>query len=236
MVIKRVELLLDGYFEIDMGMLVYLKSAYYGKTYLAALKCLFIETENNRYIIDTGIGDVPESYIKFVHPHREEHTLERSLNKIGYKPEDINIVINTHLHYDHVGNNRLFKIAKKYVHKKELEYSKAPHRFYKGGYWKEHLTDMQFETFESDFEIEPGIEIIETVGHTPGHCSVVVEYKDKRYIFTGDCAPLEENIRLRNIIGILYSPVDATNALDRLISLNGIYITSHDNTQLTLPD
>jgi hypothetical protein len=64
MAVERVALLHDGFFEIDMGMLVYLKSSYYGKKYLAALKPMLVQTGDSNVLVDTGICDLPDSYAK----------------------------------------------------------------------------------------------------------------------------------------------------------------------------
>jgi glyoxylase-like metal-dependent hydrolase (beta-lactamase superfamily II) len=86
-------------------------------------------------------------------------------------------------------------------------------------------------------EAEPvkGVKVIPTVGHTPGHQSVIIDdYKGKKYIYCGDVAPLKENLTDRNIVGVLYNPVEALEAIDKLRKIRGNYIYSHDNEQMTI--
>ena len=238
MTIKSIKLLFDGYFELDMGMLVYAKTPYYGVKYKAALKPLLVQTDSDNILIDTGIGDLPNEVKKYYKPERNQ-TLEQSLAAEGLAPEDISMVINTHLHVDHCGNNQLFKKAKFIVQEAELEYSKNPHRFQKGGYIQELFSGLNYSTVSGDCDITECISVLYTAGHTPGHQSVLVDAREvpklgKRYIYCGDEAPLNENLQKRNITGILYDQVRSLEAIDRLRAIEGEYIYSHDNTQLKI--
>ncbi len=237
MVVKSLKLLSDGYFELDMGMLVYAKTPYYGIKYMAALKPLLVQTESDYILIDTGLGDLPVDFQRFYTVDRKQ-TLEKSLASEKLATDDISIVINTHLHADHCGNNHLFGNAKFIIQELELEYAYHPDRFLKGGYIKELFDGLKFATIRGDSEVVEGINVILTGGHTRGHQSVVVDATEsplgKTYIYCGDEAPLAENLQKRNITGILYSQVKSLAAIDRLRSINGEYIYSHDRTQLEL--
>ena len=236
MPIKSLKLLTDGYFELDMGMLVYGKTPYYGKKYMAALKPLLIQTESDNILIDTGMGELPAEYIPYYKPDRKQ-TLDQSLSSFGLAPEDISLVINTHLHVDHCGNNRMFKNARFVVQETELEYAKNPDRFLKGGYIRNLFEGLNFELINGDTEILPGLSVILTSGHTPGHQSVLVDAKErlgKTYIYCGDESPLAENLQRRNITGILYSQVKSLAAIDKLRSIEAEYIYSHDREQMEI--
>lgn len=235
--IQNIKLLFDGYFELDMGMLVYAKTPYYGVKYMAALKPLLIQTDAENILVDTGIGDLPEEVKKFYKPDRPQ-TLAQSLAAEDLAPDDISVVINTHLHVDHCGNNRLFKNAKFIVQESELEYAQNPHRFQKGGYIPELFDSLAFSTVDGDCEVLPGISVILTGGHSRGHQSVLVDATDsasgKKYLYCGDEAPLQENLEKRNITGILYSQVKSLEAIDRLRSIEAEYVYSHDRDQMQL--
>jgi N-acyl homoserine lactone hydrolase len=237
MTIKSLKLLFDGYFELDMGMLVYAKTDYYGIKYMAALKPLLIRTESDNILIDTGIGELPEEYRKYYTVDRKQ-TLQMSLQTEGLTPEDISVVINTHLHADHCGNNHLFKHAKFIVQESELKYAYNPDRFLKGGYITQLFDGLDFATVKGDQEVYPGVNVILTSGHTPGHQSVIVDATNsplnKTYIYCGDEAPLAENLQKRNITGILHSQVKSLAAIDRLRSIKGEYIYSHDRNQMEI--
>jgi len=105
-------------------------------------------------------------------------------------------------------------------------------------YIKKLFEGLKFETVNGDQNITAEISVLLTGGHTPGHQSVVVDATNsklgKRYIYCGDEAPLEENLKKRNITGILYSQVKSLAAIDRLRSIEGEYIYSHDRRQMEI--
>lgn len=229
----------DGYFELDMGMLVYAKTPYYGVKYMAALKPLLVQTDSDYILVDTGIGTLPDKYQQYYKVTRKpEQTLKNSLKTEDLSPDDISIVINTHLHVDHCGNNKLFKNAKFIVQETELNYAFNPHRFQKGGYVKELFDGLDYKTVSGNSEVIPGINLVLTAGHTPGHQSVIIDATStplgNKYVYCGDEAPLEENLKKRNITGILYNQVKSLEALDMLLGLNAKYIYSHERTQLQI--
>ena len=101
-------LLSDGYFTLDKSLLVYTK--YQGQIYEAALKPLLIIAGKDKILVETGIGELPETYKKFHTTKRKpDQALRTQLQKHRIKPEDITLIINTHLHFDHCGNNTYFQ-------------------------------------------------------------------------------------------------------------------------------
>ncbi len=62
----------------------------------------------------------------------------------------------------------------------------------------------------------------------------MVVHNETDYIFCGDIVPLKENLERRNIVGVLYTPVDALESLDQLRKLKGVHIFSHDNEQMEI--
>jgi glyoxylase-like metal-dependent hydrolase (beta-lactamase superfamily II) len=233
MTVKSVRILQDGFFTINKGLLIYAKTQYYGQQYRAALKPLLIESRDHWILVDTGMGKINEKYAKFYLQERTP-SLEGGLESAGLSPKDISVVINTHLHFDHCGNNKLFPEAEFLVQEGELEYARNPHRFQKGGYLKELFDSVEYTEVRGEKKVCDGVRVIPTPGHTPGHQSVVVELGETKYVYCGDVAPVRENIEERNIVGILHNPVQALESIDLLIGLGGTYIYSHDNEQLSI--
>ena len=121
------------------------------------------------------------------------------------RDSDITIVVNTHLHFDHCGNNALFKNAKFYVQADELRYAYAPDRFQKAAYIREFFdVNVDYVMLKGKYRLTEEISILPTAGHTVGHQSVIVKLNDKNYVYCGDAAPLKENLEKRNIPGVLY--------------------------------
>lgn len=232
MAVREVHLLHDGYLELDMGMLVYMKTQYYGIKYQAALKPLLVVTESEKLLIDSGIAPLPPSLSKYVRYSKDVDILE-SLSSQGVTADDISVVVNTHMHLDHCGNNRLFRKARYIVQRDELAYSGNPDRFMRGGYVKEFYQDLSFDTVDGRETITNGVTVMDTPGHTPGHQSVIIQAGGRKIVYTGDAAPLLENIERRDITGIIYDPRKELESIDRLRAEGGEIIASHDLLQMS---
>jgi glyoxylase-like metal-dependent hydrolase (beta-lactamase superfamily II) len=210
---------------------------YMGQPYNAALKPLLILTPKEKILVDTGMGELPEKYQKLFNVKRKsQENLRAQLAQHGLRPEDIDIVVNTHLHFDHCGNNELFKNAKVIVQADEYRYAFEPDRFQQVAYMRE-LFDIKidYEHVHGERQIDDDVFVVPTSGHSIGHQSVIVKADGKNYVYCGDAAPTRENLERRNIPGVLYCAHKALKSIDHLRAIeNAVYIYSHDNEQLTL--
>ena len=173
-----------------------------GVKIVAPILMWFIEGAGHRILVDTGVSD-PEWASKYHHPIvREEHEEPtRAIESIGLKPEDIELVINTHLHWDHCFNNDLFPNARILVQAEELRYAISPlpcHGLYYESQiigmrpgWLEDLDRM--EIVDGEREVEPGISLVPLPGHTPGFQGVLVELPSGPCMIASDSCPLFEN-------------------------------------------
>ena len=231
----KLSLVCDGFLTMDKSFLVYMK--YMGQPYEAALKTLLIQTGKENILVDTGAGELPEKLRKFYKVNKEpEQNLKAQLTLHGLNPQDINIIVNTHLHFDHCGNNALFPHAKFIVQAEEYDYALKPERFQEAAYAKE-LFDFKADRqlIHGEFRLSDQVQLVPTQGHSIGHQSVIVKTADRSYVYCGDAAPLRENLERRNIPGILHCSHHALESIDRLKAIsNAAYIYSHDNEQLTL--
>jgi len=228
-------LLSNGYFTLDKSFLVYTK--YQGQIYKAALKPLLIIAGKEKILVETGIGELPETYRKFHTVKRNpDQALRAQLQRHKIKPEDITLVINTHLHFDHCGNNALFSNAKFYVQAEELRYAYAPDRFQKAAYLRKFFdAGLDYVPVRGKHQLTDNIILVPTPGHSIGHQSVLIKEERKNYVYCGDAAPLRENLEKRNIPGVLYRADQALKSIDKLRSIkNAVYIYSHDNEQLQI--
>lgn len=225
----------DGFFTLDKSFLIYMK--YMGQLYNAALKPLLILTPKEKILVDTGAGELPEKHRTLFNVKRNaEENLKAQLTHHGLTPDDIDIVVNTHLHFDHCGNNTLFKNAKFIVQADEYRYAFEPDRFQQAAYLRE-LFDVKidYEFIQGDRKIANDVFVVSTPGHSIGHQSVIIKADNKDYVYCGDAAPTKENLERRNIPGILYCAHKALKSIDHLRAIeNAVYIYSHDNEQLTL--
>ncbi|MGH3205839.1 MAG: MBL fold metallo-hydrolase, partial [Streptosporangiaceae bacterium] len=101
-------------------------------------------------------------------------------------PADIGLVINTHLHFDHCGQNAVFKHAPFYVQRAELDRARRESPVLRDWF---DFTGARFELLDGDAEVLPGLEVIATPGHTSGHQCVLVRAGDDAFdLLIGDAA------------------------------------------------
>lgn len=105
------------------------------------------------------------------------------LEKEGISVEQVDTIINTHLHHDHCGNNHLFRGRELLVHEKEILFARET-------YWPEYL-DANIELLDvnlvtGSLQVAEDVRIIETPGHTPGSISVIVETDEGKTLIAGD--------------------------------------------------
>ena len=120
-------------------------------------------------LVDTGVGGPDEMLSDWRVVNR---AAAEALADIDMSPADIDLVINTHLHFDHCGQNAVFSHAPFYVQRAEVNRAKVESRdlFEWLGFM-----DARFELLDGDVEIVPGVRVIATPGHTSGHQSVLVQ-------------------------------------------------------------
>ena len=124
-------------------------------------------------------------------------------------PDDVDMVVLTHCHTDHIGNVSLFKNATVYVHEGE-EY-----------------TIPNAKIVKEDTEIAKGVRLVHTPGHSNGSMSVFVE-ADRRYAIVGDAAPLKDNFTKR-IIPALHTDAEAARAsLEKIAEWADVIVPGHD--------
>ena len=121
-------------------------------------------------LVDTGVGIGNDHIDDRFKPHRTP--IAEELSKFEIKTTDVNLVVNSHLHFDHCGNNRLFPNAKIYVQEKELEIARTTR--YTVQEWFDY-EGAQLNAVSGDLEIGTGITLLSSPGHTPGHQSVLIE-------------------------------------------------------------
>jgi N-acyl homoserine lactone hydrolase len=120
--------------------------------------------------------------------HPNVISIDRALAAIGVDERDVVAVINSHLHFDHCGQNEVFhrRGVPIYVQAAEVETART-NLGYTVPEWA-HVPDDSLRTVRGDERLLPGVTIIETPGHTPGHQSLVVETADGPVIIAGQCA------------------------------------------------
>jgi len=133
-------------------------------------------------LVDTGVGWPTElvKEWKVVNRHAADALAEHDLS-----PADVKIVINSHLHFDHCGQNAVFRSAPFYVQRAELARARREEKT--TAEWFD-FAGARFELLDGDAEIAEGVRVVATPGHTAGHQSVFVEAEGGVAVMIGDAA------------------------------------------------
>ena len=142
-----------------------------------------VSHDGGAVLVDTGIGG-PQQWLddwRVVN-----RSVAEALAELDMSPADIGLVINTHLHFDHCGQNAVFRHAPVYVQRAEL--SRAQRESPELCDWLGFM-DARFELLEGDAEVLPGLEVIATPGHTAGHQCVLARGGNGAFdLLIGDAA------------------------------------------------
>jgi glyoxylase-like metal-dependent hydrolase (beta-lactamase superfamily II) len=221
----------DGFFSLDGGaMFGVVPKTLWEKKFPAdeknrirlALNSILIKTEKALILVETGIGgDLDPKFYDYYSVERKPG-LVLSLEKLGYQAEDIDLVVNTHLHFDHCGGNTYknekgedvptFPKARYIIQKGEWEYALHPSERDKPSYLEQNFLPLEKHGFlqlvDGDKEISEGVEIIVVPGHTSRHQCVKVSSEGKVFFFLGDLVPTSAHVGLSYIMSYDLSPQD----------------------------
>lgn len=203
-----------------------------------------VRSQAGTVIVDTG-GPVDESRVVKYHGFKyavdpKEHP-EAALASIGLTPGDVDVVVNTHLHWDHSANNHLFTNAEHWVQRQELYYAIHPAPPNRATYevlpqikplWLATLDRMRLA--DGDRELLPGLSLISLPGHSPGSQGVSVQTSDGTFLIAGDCVNTYENLEGNaafkpRMSGGYTDMVAFTSSLERVQDPTWTVIPSHDH-------
>lgn len=190
------------------------------------MRCLLVEHEDGLVLLDTGSGN--KETTKFHEIYGIENAgangrtaLEDGIRAAGFTPDDIALVINTHLHFDHAGGNTwraptgevlpTFPNARYVVQAGEFTYATHTNERTAASYfppnWDAVMGRGRFELIEGDREIVGGISVRRTPGHTPHHQSVILRSGGETACFLGDVVPTSHHLPLPWIMGYDVEPL-----------------------------
>jgi N-acyl homoserine lactone hydrolase len=192
-----------------------------------------IEGGGHRILVDTGLAD-PQRWSAY-NPCTQapDETLAAALAELGWKHADIDIVVNTHLHYDHCENNPFLPQARFYVSELEWAYAQRPvpsHVWsYQAPWTGAEVTEQNYTLVRADcYEILPGLRMISTPGHTPGHQSVLVHTGEGVVCIAGDAACLMESLTIPTPPGNNVSVEDSLRSIWKIRASADRILMNHD--------
>jgi glyoxylase-like metal-dependent hydrolase (beta-lactamase superfamily II) len=183
------------------------------------LNTLLVRTGDKTIVIETGIGNkLPD---KSVNIYGNEMLLMKQFEEAAVDPAEVDIVINTHLHFDHCGWNTIrkndgaiaptFPRAKYYMQRGELAHAHEQHERDRVSYLTDNYDPLvqngQAIILDGDSQIAPGISVQMFPGHTAFHMAVILESNGKRACYIGDLIPTTAHIHPTWVMGYDLDPI-----------------------------
>ena len=207
-----------------------------------AVVCWFVRAHGENILIDSGAPpDIMKRY--WYLGYEEIRTFEDALGSLGLTPDGIDLIIQTHLHFDHCGNTPKCKNARIMVQASELAFALNPHPLFKGSYPSKILEGLSYAEVEGNVEVVPGIRVIHVPGHSPGCQAVAIETDQGLVVMSGFCstrANFEPPEKVRKVWPVL-TPGVHTNSLEafdsakRVKEMADVVIAIHDMDDASLP-
>ena len=178
---------------------------------------ILIDHPEGRILVDSGFDcDQVTKVLPVEKPMQSaDQTVPGALRLLGLEPKDIDVVVNSHFHFDHVGGNKFFPHAKKFCHVDEIAEAAAPQPFEVLGYSDLSFSaeaagargkadqllagttraNSSFEGITGDVDLAKGVKLIFTPGHAIGHYSLLVTFGTRRpMLFTIDAAYTQQSL------------------------------------------
>jgi glyoxylase-like metal-dependent hydrolase (beta-lactamase superfamily II) len=193
-----------------------------------AMRCLLVETPDALVLIDNGAGNKESEKFREIYgienagvDASHATVLESALAAAGFEPDDIDVVIDTHLHFDHAGGNTRvtadgeaqlsFPRARYVVQRGEWEWAHLRNERIQASYLPHNFDPVmdagRLELLDGDVDVVPGISVLRTPGHTPHHQSVVVRSAGETACFLADVVPTSAHLPLPWIMGYDVEPL-----------------------------
>ncbi|MGI8494634.1 MAG: MBL fold metallo-hydrolase, partial [Pyrinomonadaceae bacterium] len=197
-----------------------------------AANCLYVETKDEKILIETGAGDkLTEKQLQIYGMRREKSLSEKLFEMTGTTAEEISIVVNTHLHFDHCGGNTKFNEAGKivptfpnaryFISENELNHAENPNDRDRATYnkdnWEILRANGQLEVKPPVYEVVKGITMTETRGHNAAMQTVKIESGGETLFSFSDLIPMTAHLPLVWIMSYDLFPMETLANKKRLL-------------------
>ena len=197
-----------------------------------ALRPLLITTPKDRILVDTGVGRKYGDRFNRMFNVDDSDEVARSLARHGLGPDDITIVVHTHLHFDHAGGTTgldgtgrpvpRFPHARHLVQADEWHDATHPNRRTQGSYRADDFMPVAeaglIEQVQGDTDLGFGVRLIQTGGHTRGHQIVLVQGPSRTAVYWSDLIPTCSHVRIPYIMGYDLFPLVTMEQKEKLIA------------------
>lgn len=199
-----------------------------------------LSSGERKILVDTGVRDLAWMEKTFVPPITtfkgpEEHMEHVLSQQLGWRPEEVDTVIHTHLHFDHCGADHLFRNAIFVLQREEWDFAFQPIAAQDAIYVRSLYDHRSVDYFNWHFaageeEVARGIIVFPTPGHTPGHQSILVDTEAGALCITGDICNLTENLIENLLPGISVDNEDVLRSYGEIRKRARYIVPSHDPT------
>jgi glyoxylase-like metal-dependent hydrolase (beta-lactamase superfamily II) len=251
----RLDVVSDGTFRLDGGaMFGVVPRVLWERVYppdeknriRLGLNCLLVRTGRENVLVDTGIGTKWPEREREMYGIAHETTVPESLARLGLSVEDVDVVVCTHLHFDHAGGNTTvrddgevvptFPRARYVVQEGELATARRPHDRERASYlpdnWEPLVAAGQLETVSGDVEVVPGVRTVVVRGHNDFTQLVEVASEGQTAVFLADIIPTTRHLRPAWVMGYDLYPVELVERkkelLARAASESWVCVFEHD--------
>jgi len=160
---------------------------FYDRTIINPMVAWYVNANGVNILIDTGINVEDHKKIANI-PMEDIQKFDDALASVGITADDVDLIIATHLHYDHIAYANRCKRAKVLVQEDELDFANSNHPVFYRFYDRSLFEGLNFELVRGEKEVLPGISVLPMKGHTPGCQAVIIETVRGKAVISGMCA------------------------------------------------
>ena len=236
MAVQRLHALQNGFMGFEKSGLFYGERS--AERVAIPVTCYVVRSGDSVILFDTGLSPRAVPGLAKNDPlarFEDADLLVHRLDSLGLGPDDVDMVVLSHLHFDHAGGAQLFPRSELIVQQDEYAFAHHPPSFFAPYYYRKNfdLPDYRWRLLDGDTELAPGVTALRSDGHTPGHQSLLVELPESGpVILARDCCYWQANIDRELPPGVVWEPARAMHSIKRLKTIarltGGRIFPSHD--------
>jgi glyoxylase-like metal-dependent hydrolase (beta-lactamase superfamily II) len=197
---------------------------------LLASNCLLVRGQGFTALVESGLGDEWDAKARDMYAIEDATTLTGELAKKGVRPEDVDALVLSHLHFDHAGGATrregarpapVFPNATLYVQAEELAHARAPNERDRASYmpehWEAYAEAGRLEAVDGEREIRPGLTVVPLPGHNTGMQAIRIDSGGRTAFYFADALPTSAHVPIAWIMAYDLYPVELIQNKKRLL-------------------
>lgn len=210
-----------------------------------ATNCLLVRGNGFTALVESGLGEKWDEKFRDIYAIDGSRTIAGGLAQLGVRPEDVDALVLSHLHFDHAGGaTRLedgravpaFPNAILYIQAEELSHARAPNERDRASYrredWEPCADAGRIETVSGEVEVRPGLTVVPVRGHNTGMQAIRIDSDEQTAFYFADALPTTAHVPIPWIMGYDLYPVDLIEnkkrLLERAVAEKWLCVFEHD--------